>query len=120
MTVTVDTAKLPLGPLYVLFIFICAVWGALGGMGVAALILVKQTKLAALAFLGAFLGWGFFFLATFDQYQKVGTRAEYLAGTAKHIMDDTQWVIASNVAPAIFGVVAVGILVLQIRRMRAA
>lgn len=114
-----DTSTLPLVPMYVLFVLICAIWGALGGMGVAALVLVNQVKLAWLAFAGAFLGWAYFFVATLDQYQHVGTRAEYLAGTAKHIMDDSQWVMASNVAPAIFGVVGVGILVLQIRRIRA-
>ncbi len=114
-----DTSSLPLVPLFALFVFVCAAWGGIGGLSVAALVHAKQTALAWLAFAGALLGFVLFLFITLDQYKHVGTRAEYLAGTAKLITDDPNWVMASNVSPVIFGLAAVGIIVLQVRRMRA-
>lgn len=114
-----DTSALPLVPFYGLFVFVCAAWGALGGLSVAALLHAKKTSLAWVAFGGAILGFVMLLFITLDQYQHVGTRAEYLAGTAKPIFEDPNWVMASNVSPAIFGLAAVGIIVLQVRRMRA-
>ena len=115
-----DTSTLPLVPLFVLFLFLCASWGALGGLGVALLVHLQKPALAVTGFVGAFLGWGFFLFITLDQYKHIGTTKEYLAGTAKLITDDPNWVMASNVSPVIFGIAAVGIIVLQVRRMRAA
>ena len=114
-----DTSSLPLVPLFALFVFVCAAWGGIGGLSVAALVHAKKTGLAWLAFAGALLGFVLFLFITLDQYKHVGTRAEYLAGTAKLITDDPNWVMASNVSPVIFGLAAVGIIVLQVRRMRA-
>lgn len=114
-----DTTGLPLVPLFILFLFLCAVWGGLGGLAAAALINARKTGLAFLAFLGAFLGWGLFLFMTLDQYKHVGTRAEYLAGTAKLISDDPSWVMASNVSPAIFLLAAVVIIAVQVKRIRA-
>ena len=114
-----DTTGLPLVPFFGLFLFVCAAWGGLGGLSVAALIHVKRTGLAWAAFAGAILGFAMLLFITVDQYKHVGSRAEYLAGTAKLITDDPNWVMASNVSPVIFGVAAVGIIVLQVRRMRA-
>jgi hypothetical protein len=114
-----DTSKVPLLPFYALFVFVCTAWGAIGGLSVAALVHVKQTALAWVTFLGAILGFVMLLFITVDQYQHVGTRQEYFAGTAKLITDDPNWVMASNVSPAIFGLAAVGIIVLQVRRLRA-
>ena len=114
-----DTSALPLVPLYVLFVFVCAVWGGLGGLAVAALIHLQKTAMAVVAFSGALFGFVLLLFITLDQYKHVGTRAEYLAGTAKLLTEDPNWVMASNVSPAIFGLAAVGIIALQIRRMRA-
>lgn len=114
-----DTSGLPLLPIFALFVFVCAAWGGIGGLSVAALVHAKKTGLAWVAFAGAILGFVMLLLITVDQYKHVGTRAEYLAGTAKLITDDPNWVMASNVSPVIFGLTAVGIIVLQIRRMRA-
>ena len=115
----VDTSSLPLVPLFALFVFVCATWGGIGGLSVAAALHAQKTALAWLAFAGAILGFVLFLFITLDQYKHVGTRAEYLAGTAKLITDDPNWVMASNVSPALFGIAAVGIIVLQVRRMRA-
>jgi hypothetical protein len=114
-----DTSSLPLVPLFALFLFLCASWGALGGLGVALLVHLQKPALAVTSFVGAFLGWAFFLFITLDQYKHIGTTKEYLAGTTKLITDDPNWVMASNVSPAIFGLTAVGIIVLQVRRMRA-
>lgn len=114
-----DTSGLPLVPLFVLFVFVCAAWGGLGGLSVAALLHAKKMVFAWLAFAGALLGFVLFLFITLDQYKHVGSRAEYLAGTARLVTDDASWVMASNVSPAIFGLAAVGIIVLQIRRTRA-
>ncbi len=114
-----DTSSLPLLPLFVLFVFVCAAWGGIGGLSVAALVHAKKTGLAWLAFAGAILGFVLFLFITLDQYKHVGTRAEYFAGTAKLITDDPSWVLASNVSPAIFGLAALIIIVSQVRRMRA-
>jgi hypothetical protein len=114
-----DTSSLPLVPIYAVFVLICAAWGGIGGLSVAALVHAKKTALAWAAFFGSLLGFVMLLLITIDQYKHVGTRAEYLAGTAKLISDDPNWVMASNVSPAIFGLAAVGIIVLQVRRMRA-
>ena len=116
---SMDTSSLPLVPLFALFVFVCAAWGGIGGLSVAALVHAKKTALAWLAFAGALLGFVLFLFITLDQYKHVGTRAEYLAGTAKLITDDPNWVMASNVSPVVFGLAAVGIIVMQVRRMRA-
>jgi hypothetical protein len=118
-TYALDTSTLPLVPLFVIFVFLCAAWGGLGGMATAALLHAKKTALAWVAFAGAIGGWAFFLFITLDQYKHIGTRAEYLAGASKLITDDPNWVMASNVSPVIFGLAAVGIIVLQVRRMRA-
>ncbi len=115
----VDTSSLPLVPLFALFVFVCATWGGIGGLSVAAALHARKTALAWVAFAGAILGFVLFLFITLDQYKHVGSRAEYLAGTAKLITDDPNWVMASNVSPALFGIAAVGIIVLQVRRMRA-
>lgn len=114
-----DTSTLPLVPLFIFFLFLCASWGGLGGMAVAALVHAKKLALAWVAFLGALLGWAFFLFITLDQYKHVGTRAEYLAGTAKLLTDDSSWVLASNISPVVFGIPAIIIIVLQVRRIRA-
>ena len=114
-----DTTGLPLVPIFILFVFVCAMWGAIGGLSVAALLHLKKTGLAVLAFAGAILGFVMLLLITLDQYKHVGTRQEYLSGTAKLISDDPSWVMASNVSPAIFGLAAIVIIVQQVRRMRA-
>lgn len=114
-----DTSSLPLVPLYLLFLFLCATWGAIGGITVATLVHLKKPAMAWGAFGAGILGWAFFLFITLDQYKHIGTTREYLAGTAKLITDDPNWVMASNVSPVIFGLAAVGIIVLQVRRMRA-
>ncbi len=113
-----DTASLPLVPLYVLFLFVCTAWGAIGGLAVAALLHLKKAGLAGVAFAGALLGFASLLLITLDQYKHVGTTKEYLAGLARPITEDSNWVMASNVSPAIFGLAAVGIIVSQVRRMK--
>ncbi len=118
-TYALDTSSLPLVPLFIFFLFLCAAWGGLGGLAAGALIQAKKVALAWVAFAGAFLGWGFFLFITLDQYKHLGTRQEYLAGTAKLVFEDPNWVMASNVSPAIFGVAAIVIIAMQIRRMRA-
>ena len=102
-----------------LFLFLCATWGAIGGLTVATLVHLKKPAMAWRAFGAGILGWAFFLFITLDQYKHIGTTREYLAGTAKLITDDPNWVMASNVSPVIFGLAAVGIIVLQVRRMRA-
>ncbi len=114
-----DTSSLQLVPIFVLFLFVCSAWGGLGGLSVAALVHLKKTALAWVAFTGAIAGFVMLLLITLDQYKHVGTRAEYLAGTAKLISDDSSWVMASNVSPAIFVSAAIVIIVLQVKRMRA-
>lgn len=114
-----DTTGLPLVPLFILFVFICTAWGAIGGVSVAALVHMKRAALAWVAFAGAVLGFAFFLFITLDQYQHLCTTKEYLAGSTRMVTDDPNWVMASNVSPAIFGLAAVGIIVLQVRRMRA-
>ncbi len=114
-----DTSHLPLVPLFAVFVFVCVLWGAIGGLAVAALIHVDKLGLAVMAFVAELLGFGFFLFITLDQYKHVGTTKEYLAGTAKPIMEDAAWVTASNLSPVLFGLAAVGIIVLQVRRMRA-
>jgi hypothetical protein len=116
---TTDTSKLPLVPLYLLFLFICALWGGLGGLGVGLLVHLKKPALAVTAFASAILGWALFLFMTLDQYTHVGTRSEYLAGTAKALADDANWLMASNVSAVVCGIPAIGIIVLQVRRMRA-
>ena len=114
-----DTSSLPLVPLFVIFVFLCAAWGGLGGMAVGALLQLRKTALAWIAFVGAIGGWAYFLFITLDQYKHIGTTKEYLAGTSKLITDDPSWVMASNISPVIFGVAAIVIIVLQVRRMRA-
>jgi hypothetical protein len=114
-----DTSALPLVPIYVAFLFVCSIWGGLGGLAVAALIHVKRGGLAIAAFAGSLGGFVMLLLITLDQYTHVGTRAEYLAGTAKGLQEDASWVMASNVSPVVFGLAAIGIITLQVRRMRA-
>jgi hypothetical protein len=116
---TLDTSSLPLVPLYLLFLFVCTALGALGGLAVALLVYLKKGALAVTAFAGALLTWGLFLFMTLDQYTHVGTRAEYLAGTARALAEDSNWLMASNVAGVIAGIPAIAIIVLQIRRMRA-
>jgi len=114
-----DTRGLPLVPIFILFVFVCALWGGIGGLSVAALLHLKKTALAYLSFAGALLGFALFLFITLDQYKHVGTRQEYLAGTAMLLSDDSSWVMASNVSPAIFGLAAIAIVVQQVRRLRA-
>lgn len=114
-----DTAGLPLGPAFAGFLFVCTTWGALGGLGVAALIHVKEGALAVAAFLGALGGFVLLLLVTLDQYVHVGTRAEYLAGTAKKVQEDASWVTASNGSTALFLLAAAVIIAVQVKRIRA-
>jgi hypothetical protein len=114
-----DTSELPLVPVYVAFLFVCAVWGGLGGLSVAALIHVRQGPLAIAAFIGALGGFGLLLWITLDQYLHVGTRAEYLSGTARFLQEDSSWVTASNISPIVFGLAAVAIIARQVRRIRA-
>lgn len=114
-----DTSGLPLVPIYAVFLFVCAAWGALGGLSVAALIHARKVGLAVGATLSAITGFGLFLFITLDQYTHVGTTKEYLAGTAKKLTDDPQFVTATNISPVIFGLAAVGIIALQLRRARA-
>jgi len=116
---TLDTSSLPLVPLYLLFLFICTAWAALGGLGVAVLVHLKKGALGVAAFAAALLGWGLFLFMTLDQYTHVGTRAEYLAGTAKALSDDSNWLMASNVTTLIIAIPSIAILVMQVRRIRA-
>ncbi len=115
----IDTATLPLVPLYAVFVFVCIAWGVLGALGTGALLLVKKTGLALVSFAGALGGFLLFLYMTLDQYMHVGTYAEYHAGTAKKITDDSAWVTASNVAPVFFGLAAVAIIVTQLKRAKA-
>lgn len=114
-----DTAKVPLVPVYVTFVVVCAAWAVLGALGTGALLLLQKTGAAIAAALLAIGGFALLLYVTLDQYTHIGTRTEYLAGTAKPVMEDAVWATASNVASAIFGLAAVGIIVLQVRRTRA-
>ncbi|PZR12781.1 MAG: hypothetical protein DI536_14530 [Archangium gephyra] len=114
-----DTSGLPLVPMYLVFLFVCSAWGALGGLAVAALIHVKRVGLAVGATLSAVVGFGLFLFITLDQYMHVGTTRQYLAGTAGKMTDDAAFVTATNISPIIFGLAAVGIIALQVRRARA-
>lgn len=114
-----DTSGLPLVPMYLVFLFVCSAWGALRGLAVAALIHVKRVGLAVGATLSAVVGFGLFLFITLDQYMHVGTTKQYLAGTAGKMTDDAAFVTATNISPVIFGLAAVGIIVLQVRRARA-
>lgn len=114
-----DTAGLPLVPIYVAFLFVCAAWGALGGLSVAALIHAKRGALAIAAFVGALGGFVMLLLISLDQYVHVGTRAEYLAGTAKKVQDDASWVMASNASTVVFLLAAALIIAVQVKRIRA-
>ncbi len=116
---TTDTSKLPLVPLYLLFVFCCTLWGVLGGLSVGLLVHLKKPALAVTGFASAILGWAYLLFITLDQYTHVGTRAEYLAGTAKALSDDSNWLMASNVVTVICAIPSIAILVLQIRRIRA-
>ncbi|MGV3621747.1 MAG: hypothetical protein ACO1OB_13060, partial [Archangium sp.] len=113
-----DTGGLPLVPIYVVFLFVCSAWGALGGLAVAALVHVKKVGLAIGATLSAAVGFGLFLFITLDQYTHVGTTKQYLAGTAGKMTDDAAFVTATNVSPAIFGIAAVIIIALQVKRTR--
>lgn len=114
-----DTTGLPLVPIYLVFLFVCAAWGAIGGLAVAALIHVKKVGLAVAGTLSIVVGFGLFLFITLDQYTHVGTTKQYLAGTAGKMTDDAAFVTATNLSPVIFGLAAVGIIVLQVRRARA-
>jgi hypothetical protein len=113
-----DTASVPLVPAYLVFVAICVAFGIVGGLGVGLLLHLRKTAAAWLVSLGAVASLAACFAITLDQYLKVGTTAEYLAGTAKKLTDDGSIMLANNVSPAVFGLTAVGIIVLQIRRMR--
>ncbi len=113
-----DTTSLPLLPTYVLFVAFCVAFGFLGGLGAGLLVHLRKTALAWLMALSTVAAQLACLAISFDQYAVVGTRAEYLAGTAKKLADDSSFMIAQNVSPAIFGLVAVGIIVLQVRRAR--
>lgn len=113
-----DTATLPKAPAYALFVAICVVYGFVGGVGVGLLVHFRKTALAWVSTLGVIVSHLSCLAITFDQYVKVGTTPEYLAGTAKPLLEDGAIMLANNVSPAVFGLVAVGIIVLQIRRAR--
>lgn len=114
-----DTSGLPLVPIYAVFLFVCAAWGALGGLAIAALLHVKKVGVAIAATSSILVGFGLFLFITLDQYTHVGTTKEYLAGVAKKMTDDAQFVTATNISPVVFGIAAVIIIVTQVKRARA-
>ncbi len=114
-----DTSRVPLVPVFAFFVIVCAAWAVLGALGVGALVLLQKTGAALAATALAIGGFALLLYVTLDQYTHIGTRAEYLAGAAKPIMEDGAWATASNLASAVFGLAAVGIIVLQVRRTRA-
>lgn len=116
----VDVARWPLVPVYVVFLFVCVAWAALGGSSVAALVHLKKTGLAVAVTVGAVVGFALFLAMTLDQYTHVGSREDYLAGRAIATTSDPAWVTASNVSAAVFGLAAVVIIALQVRRIRKA
>lgn len=115
-----DTTQLPLAAIYAVFIFVCTAWAAIGGTAVAALIHLGRVPAAIAVALSAIIGFGLFLFMTLDQYTHVGTRAEYVAGRAVLAMEDSSWKMASNVSAGIFGLAAVVIIAMQIRRARSA
>lgn len=114
-----DTSSMARAPAYALFVAICVAFGFVGGLGVGLLVHLGKTALAAVTTVGLVATQLLLLAITFDQYAKVGTTAEYLAGTAKKLADDPTFMTFQQLAPVVFGLAAVGIIVLQVRRMRA-
>lgn len=114
-----DTSSMAKAPAYVVFLAICVAFGFVGGLGVGLLLHLKKTALAWVTAVGLVVTQLVLLAITFDQYVKVGTTAEYLAGTAKKLAEDSTFMIFQNLAPVVFGLAAVGIIVLQVRRIRA-
>jgi hypothetical protein len=104
---------------FAFFVIVCTAWAVLGALGVGALLLLQKTGVAIAAALLALGGFALLLYVTLDQYTHIGTRAEYLSGVAKPLMEDGAWATASNLASAVFGLAAVGIIAVQIRRTRA-
>ncbi len=111
-----DATKLPLAPLYVVFLLVCVGMALVGTLGVGLLLHLGKKGLAWAATVGCAAGWGLSTLATADQYGKVGTTAQYLAGTAPKLPDDSNMFVAVNVITGVLVVGGVVLIVLQIRR----
>jgi hypothetical protein len=102
-----DARTLPLVPLYVVFLVLLGVWGLLGGLAGAAFVAQGKKGWAWGLAVGAVLLIAFFFWLQGDQYVRLGTLAEYVAGTARPLPSEpaVTWtsVAATPVALAVLG-----------------
>ncbi|MEW5739836.1 MAG: hypothetical protein AB1938_12970 [Myxococcota bacterium] len=111
-----DTSKVPLVPLYLVFAFVCVGLGFVSALGVGLLFHLKKPALAWASALSCIATLGLLAFMTASQYAKVGTLQEYQAGVAKALTEDSTMVVAMNVVTGVLVVGGVTLIALQVRR----
>lgn len=111
-----DTSTQPLALLYAVFVFVCVGLGLVSALGVGLLIHLGKKGLAWASAFSCIATLVLLTYMTAAQYAKVGTTAEWQAGTAKALTDDATMMIAVNVVTAVLVLGGVTLIVLQVRR----
>lgn len=113
-----DTAGQPLPLLYAVFVFACVGLGLLAALGVGLLLHLGRTALAWAGALSCVATLALLGYMTSAQYAKVGTTAQWLAGTAPALTDDANMVVAMNVVTGVLVLGGVALIVVQVRRTK--
>lgn len=113
-----DARDVPLLPAYVVFVLICAAFGAAGALGTAALIRRGMRGAAWAVTFGALLTIGATFYLQLAQYLVVGTFADFWAGRAAPIQSVGPMQVALNVSGAVATAGAAAALVTRFLQSR--
>lgn len=113
-----DAAEVSLPFAYLVFLAVCGVFGAVGALANATLLLRGQRGMAWLVTAAAILTLAATFWLQWRQYFLVGTYAEYYAAKAIPLQEAKGLQLAMNVAGAISTVSAIAIFVTRYRQSR--
>ncbi len=105
-----DTSRVPLVPTFLGFALTCAAFAAFGALALGHLLEQKRWWAAGLLFAGGVLMMGLLQVLGADQYLRLGTTREYLAGTAKLLQDDPEMLRMMSVSGALAAVPGFGLL----------
>lgn len=112
-TYLIDSAKVPLLPAFVVFVAALVGYGVVGALGTGLLVQQGKTGLAIGTVVVTVAFYGLLFLMSAPAYVKVGTFAQYFAGTAPAIDADPAMQTAMTVSGIGIGLGVVASLVVQ-------
>ena len=119
-TYLIDTAKVPLVPAFLVFWAALVGYGVVGALGTGLLVQQQKPGLAIAATPRSALFFGLLLLISNPAYVKVGTFAQYWAGSAPAVEADPTMQTALAVSGAGIGFGVLVSLVVQLKKAKAA